>query len=275
MMEINIIGAGLAGTEAAYYLANKGYKVNLYEQRPHKTTSAHHTPYFGELVCSNSLKNKSLTNACGLLKEEMRQFSSLILEAADNSEVPAGNALSVDRDLFSQYITDKLSNHPNIVVCLEEVEKLKKGINIIATGPLTSERMANTLRELLGEDFLYFYDAAAPIIEKDSIDMKIAYRKSRYEQGDDSYINCPFNKEEYEKFYFELINAERAKIHEFDKVFEACMPIEIIAKRGEKTLRFGPLKPKGLEYGDIRPYAVLQYGRVSNKSNIFGAKKSF
>lgn len=268
-MVINIIGAGLAGSEAAYYLANKGYKVNLYEQRPEKTTGAHHTAYFGELVCSNSLKNKSLTNACGLLKEEMRQFNSLILEAANNSEVPAGNALSVDRNLFGEYITNKIKNHPNINVIFEEVGELKEGINIIATGPLTSDKMASKLSALLGGDFLYFYDAAAPIIEKDSIDMNIAYRKSRYEQGDDSYINCPFNKEQYERFYQELVNGERAKLHEFDRVFEACMPIEVMAKRGEKTLRFGPLKPKGLEYNGIRPYAVLQLRQDNVSGSLY------
>ena len=268
-MVINIIGAGLAGSEAAYYLANKGYKVNLYEQRPEKTTGAHHTAYFGELVCSNSLKNKSLTNACGLLKEEMRQFNSLILEAANNSEVPAGNALSVDRNLFGEYITNKIKNHPNINVIFEEVGELKEGINIIATGPLTSDKMASKLSTLLGGDFLYFYDAAAPIIEKDSIDMNIAYRKSRYEQGDDSYINCPFNKEQYERFYQELVNGERAKLHEFDRVFEACMPIEVMAKRGEKTLRFGPLKPKGLEYNGIRPYAVLQLRQDNVSGSLY------
>lgn len=268
-MIINVIGAGLAGSEAAYYLANKGYQVNLYEQRPEKTTGAHHTSYFGELVCSNSLKNKSVTNACGLLKEEMRMFDSLILEAAKNSKVPAGNALSVDRDLFGEYITNKILNHPNIKVIYGEVDSLKEGINIIATGPLTSEKMSQTLLTLLGEDFLYFYDAAAPIIEKDSIDMNIAYKKSRYEQGDDSYINCPFNKEQYEAFYQELIRGERAKLHEFDKVFESCMPIEVMALRGEKTLRFGPLKPKGLEYNGIRPYAVLQLRQDNVSASLY------
>ena len=185
-------------------------------------------------------------------------FDSLMLEAALNSEVPAGNALSVDRTLFGEYITNKIKNHPNIKVIYEEVDEIKEGINIIATGPLTSENMAKRLANILGEDFLFFYDAAAPIIEKDSINMEIAYKKSRYDQGDDSYINCPFNKEQYEAFYHELINGERAKLHEFDKVFEACMPIEIMALRGEKTLRFGPLKPKGLEYNGVRPYNFVK-----------------
>ena len=268
--QINIIGAGLAGSEAAYYLANKGYKVDLYEQRPVNTTGAHHTEFFGELVCSNSLKNKNVDNACGLLKEEMRRFSSLMLEAADHSEVPAGNALSVDRDIFASYITDKIKNHPNITIHIEEVDALKEGINIIATGPLTSEKMSKTLGQVLGDDFLYFYDAAAPIIEKDSIDMNIAYKKSRYEQGDDSYINCPFDsKEDYLKFYDELIHAERAKLHEFDKVFESCMPIEVMALRGEKTLRFGPLKPRGLEHDGIRPYAVLQLRQDNVSGSLY------
>lgn len=266
---INIIGAGLAGSECAYYLANKGYQVNLYEQRPVNTTGAHNTSLFGELVCSNSLKNKNLNNACGLLKEEMRLFDSIILEAASHSEVPAGNALSVDRTLFGEYITNKINNHPNIRVHIEEVSELKAGINIIATGPLTSDKMAKQLASLLGEEFLFFYDAAAPIIEKDSIDMNIAYKKSRYDQGDDSYINCPFTKEQYEAFYQELIHGEKAKLHEFDKVFEACMPIEVMALRGEKTLRFGPLKPKGLEYNGIRPYAVLQLRQDNVSGSLY------
>jgi methylenetetrahydrofolate--tRNA-(uracil-5-)-methyltransferase len=256
---INVIGAGLAGSECAYYLARKGYKVDLYEQRPIKKSPAHETDLFGELVCSNSLKNKNLDNACGLLKEEMRRFDSLILEAASHSEVPAGNALSVDRTLFAEYITSKIKSHPNITIHNEEVTSLKDGINIIATGPLTSEGMASTLRDILGEDFLSFYDAAAPIVEASSIDMNIAYKKSRYEQGDDSYINCPFDKEQFDKFYEELIHGERAKLHDFDQVFEACMPIEVIAQRGDKTLRFGPMKPKGLRKPDgSSPYAVVQ-----------------
>ena len=255
---INVIGAGLAGAEASLYLASRGYKVNLYEQKPLKYSSAHHMDGFAELVCSNSLKNKNLDNACGLLKEEMKMFNSIMMEAASNCEVPAGNALSVDRDLFSQYITKKIKENDNITVYNEEVTKLKEGINMIATGPLTSEGLSNELSSILGEDFLYFYDAAAPIIEKDSIDMSICFMQSRYNQGDDSYINCPFTKEEYENFYHELINGERAKLHEFDKVFESCMPIEVMARRGEKTLRYGPLKPKGLKKDGVTPYAVVQ-----------------
>jgi methylenetetrahydrofolate--tRNA-(uracil-5-)-methyltransferase len=258
-IKINVIGAGLAGSECAYYLARKGYKVDLYEQRPVKKSPAHETGLFGELVCSNSLKNKNLDNACGLLKEEMRQFDSLILEAASHSEVPAGNALSVDRTLFGEYITEKIKSHPNITIHNEEVTDIKDGITILATGPLTSEAMANTLQGILGEDFLSFYDAAAPIVEASSINMDIAYKKSRYDQGDDSYINCPFTEEEFMRFYNELVNGERAHLHDFEQVFEACMPIEVIARRGEKTLRYGPMKPKGLRKPDgTSPYAVVQ-----------------
>lgn len=256
--EINIIGAGLAGVECAYYLANHDFQVTLYEQKPLKKSPAHHLDSFGELVCSNSLKSKRLDNACGLLKEEMRKFGSLIMEASVHSEVPSGNALSVDRNKFSEYITNKINSHPNIKVVYEEVNELKEGINIIATGPLTSDGLTKTLQDILGEEHLYFYDAAAPIVFKDSIDMNIAYYKSRYEQGDDSYINCPFTKEQFDKFYQELINGKVVTLHEFEKVFEGCMPIEVMAKRGEKTLRYGPLKPMGLENNGVRPYAVLQ-----------------
>lgn len=267
--KIHIVGAGLAGSEAAYYLAERGHEVCLYEQRPSSSTGAHSTGLFGELVCSNSLKNQKTDNACGLLKEEMRLFNSLILEAAEKNRVPAGNALSVDRDLFAGYITDKILSHPRIQVFREEVKELKEGINILATGPLTSPGMSATLQEILGKDFLYFYDAAAPIVEKDSIDMRIAYKKSRYDQGDDSYINCPFDKAQYLRFYDALIHGERAKLHEFDKVFEACMPIEVMALRGEKTLRYGPLKPMGLEHDGVRPYAVLQLRQDNVSGSLY------
>lgn len=266
---INVIGAGLAGSEAAYYLAERGHKVVLFEQRPDSSTGAHSTALFGELVCSNSLKNQRLDNACGLLKEEMRLFDSLILDAAEKSKVPAGNALSVDRDLFAEHITEKILSHPNIRVIREEVDTLKEGINIVATGPLTSRKMSETLQKILGKNFLYFYDAAAPIVERDSIDMKVAYKKSRYDQGDDSYINCPFDKGQYLRFYDALIHGERAKLHEFDKVFEACMPIEVMALRGEKTLRYGPLKPMGLEHNGIRPYAVLQLRQDNVSGSLY------
>ena len=266
---INVIGGGLAGVEASLYLANHGYKVNLFEQKPLKMSPAHHSNNLGELVCSNSLKSKKIDNACGLLKEEMKYFGSIMMEASTQSEVPAGNALSVDRELFSEYITNKIKNHPNITLISEEVIDLKEGINIIATGPLTSEGLSKTLMDMLGQDHMYFYDAAAPIIEASSIDMNIAYRKSRYDQGDDSYINCPFTKEEYDIFYNELINGKIANLHEFDKVFEGCMPIEVMAKRGEKTLRFGPLKPKGLEYNGNRPYAVLQLRQDNVSATLY------
>ena len=266
---INVIGGGLAGSEASLYLANHGYKVNLYEQKPIKMSPAHHSENLGELVCSNSLKSKKLDNACGLLKEEMKYFSSIMMQASSRSEVPAGNALSVDRDLFSEYITNKIKNHPNITLVNEEVNSLKDGINIIATGPLTSDSLSKTLMEMLGQDHMYFYDAAAPIIEASSINMDIAYRKSRYDQGDDSYINCPFTKEQYDIFYNELINGQIASLHEFDKVFEGCMPIEVMAKRGEKTLRLGPLKPKGLEYNGNKPYAVLQLRQDNVSATLY------
>ncbi len=266
---INVIGGGLAGSEASLYLANHGYKVNLFEQKPIKMSPAHHSDGLAELVCSNSLKSKKIDNACGLLKEEMKYFSSIMMEASSFSEVPAGNALSVDRDLFSEYITNKIKNHPNITLIGEEVTELKEGINIIATGPLTSDGLSKTLMTMLGQDHMYFYDAAAPIIEASSINMDIAYRKSRYDQGDDSYINCPFTKEQYDIFYNELINGQIASLHEFDKVFEGCMPIEVMAKRGEKTLRFGPLKPKGLEYNGNKPYAVLQLRQDNVSATLY------
>ncbi|MGN1295545.1 MAG: methylenetetrahydrofolate--tRNA-(uracil(54)-C(5))-methyltransferase (FADH(2)-oxidizing) TrmFO [Bacilli bacterium] len=266
---INVIGAGLAGCECALYLAKKGYKVNLYEQKPLIKSPAHHSEDFAELVCSNSLKSKNLDNACGLLKEEMRLFDSIMMEASSFSSVPSGNALSVDRNLFSSYITKKVKEQENIQIHYEEVKELKEGINIIATGPLTSPSLTQTLQKMLGEEFLFFFDAAAPIVTKESIDMNIAYKKSRYEQGDDSYINCPFTKEEYEIFYNELVGGEIAKLHEFDKVFEGCMPIEVMAKRGEKTLRFGPLKPKGLEKDGVTPYAVLQLRQDNEEATLY------
>ncbi len=268
MQKVNVIGAGLAGSEAAYYLLKKGYEVHLYEKRPKYETGAHHTSYFGELVCSNSLKSKALDNACGLLKKEMELMGSIMIEAAKKSEVPSGNALSVDRDIFAKTITEKLKSFPNLVIHNEDLEDFLDGYTIIATGPLTSEPLANKLSNLIGSESLFFFDASAPIIRKDSINMDIAYRKSRYDQGDDSYINCPFTKEEYDRFYNELINAELAKVHEFDKhYFEGCMPIEVLAKRGYDTMRYGPLKPKGLQMMD-RPkaFAIVQL-RQDNVAN--------
>ena len=271
MKKVNVIGGGLAGVEAAYFLLKKGYEVHLYEKRPVASTGAHHTDLFGELVCSNSLKSNQLTNACGLLKEEMRNMDSITMWAASKSAVPSGNALSVDRDTFAKLITDKLMEFKNLIIHREDVLTPPEGLTIIATGPLTSDGLASYLSKLIGTDNLFFFDASAPIIEKDSIDMNIAYKKARYDQGDDSYINCPFSKEQYDVFYHELINAELAMIHDFDKnYFEGCMPVEVIAKRGYDTLRYGPLKPKGLQMMD-RPkaYAVLQLRQDNLMGNLY------
>lgn len=261
-MKVNVIGAGLAGSEAAWCLANRGIKVHFYEMRPKKFTPVHQTEYFAELVCSNSLRSNELTNAVGLLKEELRFFGSLIMEAADKTRVPAGSALAVDREAFSKYITEKIKNHPNIIVINEEYKDIKDEPTIIATGPLTSDELSLKIKEFIGAEYLSFFDAAAPIIYFDSIDLNKTYFKSRYDKGDADYLNCPMTKEEYERFYEELINAECAELKEFEKdlkVFEGCIPIEILAKRGKEALLFGPLKPVGLEMpeGSI-PYAVVQ-----------------
>lgn len=260
MKKVNVIGGGLAGVEACYFLLKKGYEVHLYEKRPSKMTPAHVTPYFGELVCSNSLKSNRLDNACGLLKEEMRHMDSLTMKVASETSVPSGNALSVDRDEFARKITAILKDFPNLIIHEEDVETLNDEPTIVATGPLTSEPLAKYLASLVGKESLFFFDASAPIVEKDSIDMNIAYKKARYDQGDDSYINCPFSVEQYDKFYDALINAEVAKVHEFDKAyFEGCMPIEVMAKRGKETLRYGPMKPKGLQVeGREKFHAVIQ-----------------
>ena len=260
MKKINVIGGGLAGVEACYFLLKKGYEVHLYEKRPSKMTPAHVTPYFGELVCSNSLKSNRLDNACGLLKEEMRHMGSLTMKVASETSVPSGNALSVDRDEFAKKITAILKDFPNLIIHEEDVETLNDEPTIVATGPLTSEPLAKYLASLVGKESLFFFDASAPIVKKDSIDMSIAYKKARYDQGDDSYINCPFSIEQYDKFYDALINAEVAKVHEFDKAyFEGCMPIEVMAKRGKDTLRYGPMKPKGLQIeGREKFHAVIQ-----------------
>lgn len=258
-MRINVIGAGLAGSEAANYLANKGYEVYLYEKRPKASSPAHHTDLFGELVCSNSLKNKKLDNACGLLKEEMKILGSLMMEASEVSKVPSGDSLSVDRQVFAEYITNKIKTNKNIHIIYEDVTDFKEGINIVCTGPLTEETLLNKINEISGEKSSGFFDASAPIITKDSINFDKVFMKSRYNQGDDTYINCPMTKEEYNKFYNELINAKKAPLHEFDKTyFEGCLPIEIIASRGIDTLRYGPLKPVGLENEGEEYHAVVQ-----------------
>lgn len=262
---VNVIGAGLAGSEAAWQIASRGVKVRLYEMRPVKQTPAHHTDKFAELVCSNSLRANNITNAVGVLKEEMRRLDSLIIAAADKCAVPAGGALAVDRHEFAGNVTDKIRNHPLIEVINEEVTDLDamlEGITIIATGPLTSPALAEKILKLTGEEYLYFYDAAAPIIEKESIDMDKVYLKSRYDKGEAAYLNCPMDEEEFSRFYEALLVAEVAPLKDFEKelYFEACMPVEVMAKRGEKTLLFGPMKPVGLEDPKTgkRPKAVVQ-----------------
>ncbi len=269
---INVIGAGLAGSEAAYQIAKRGIKVKLYEMRPHKDAKAHHTDKFAELVCSNSLKSNALDNASGLMKEEMRMLDSIIIKCADATKVPAGQSLSVDREEFSSLVTKLIKENPLIEVINEEVTKLPEGITIIATGPLTSDLFSKEIKKLLNDDSLYFYDASAPLIDANTINMDIAYKKSRYDKGEADYINCPFTKEEFFTFYDALINAERAPLHDFEKEnhFEACMPIEVIAKRGFKSLTFGPMKPVGLEdKNGKRPFAVVQLRQDNKESSLY------
>ena len=259
---VNVIGAGLAGSEAAWQIASRGVNVRLFEMRPVKQTPAHHTDKFAELVCSNSLRANNLTNAVGVIKEEMRKLDSLIIRAADACAVPAGGALAVDRHEFAGNVTDNIRNHPLIEIVNEEVTELPEGITIIATGPLTSPALAEQILTLTGQEYLYFYDAAAPIIEKDSIDMSKVYLKSRYDKGEAAYLNCPMNEEEFERFHNALVAAEVVPLKEFEKeiYFEGCMPVEVLAQRGEKTLLFGALKPVGLEHPETgkRPKAVVQ-----------------
>ncbi|MBU8591788.1 FADH(2)-oxidizing methylenetetrahydrofolate--tRNA-(uracil(54)-C(5))-methyltransferase TrmFO [Bacillus subtilis] len=259
---VNVIGAGLAGSEAAWQLAKRGIQVKLYEMRPVKQTPAHHTDKFAELVCSNSLRSNTLANAVGVLKEEMRALDSAIIAAADECSVPAGGALAVDRHEFAASVTNRVKNHPNVTVINEEVTEIPEGPTIIATGPLTSESLSAQLKELTGEDYLYFYDAAAPIVEKDSLDMDKVYLKSRYDKGEAAYLNCPMTEEEFDRFHEALTSAETVPLKEFEKeiFFEGCMPIEVMAKRGKKTMLFGPMKPVGLEHPVTgkRPYAVVQ-----------------
>ena len=262
MKFVNVIGAGLAGSEAAYQLAKRGIQVKLYEMRPVKNTPAHHTQNFAELVCSNSLRADGLANAVGVLKEEMRILDSLIMKAADANAVPAGGALAVDREGFSGQITEFLSNHPNIEVIREELTEIPEGPTIVATGPLTSDALSAYIREMTGHNSFYFYDAAAPIIEKDSINFDKVYLKSRYDKGEAAYLNCPMSEEEFNAWHEALINAEVVPVKEFEKevFFEGCMPIEVMAKRGRQTVLFGPMKPVGLEdpkTGET-PYAVVQ-----------------
>ncbi|CAM3355604.1 FADH(2)-oxidizing methylenetetrahydrofolate--tRNA-(uracil(54)-C(5))-methyltransferase TrmFO [Marinicrinis lubricantis] len=261
--KVTVIGAGLAGSEAAWQIAKRGIPVVLYEMRPLRQTPAHHTDQFAELVCSNSLRANGLTNAVGVIKQEMRELDSLILKSADKHAVPAGGALAVDRDGFTGEVTRTLRNHPLIEVRNEEITELPtEGITLVATGPLTSPALSENLRNITGEDYLYFYDAAAPIIEKDSIDMDKVFLASRYDKGEAAYLNCPMTEEEFDRFYDALITAETAPLKEFEKevFFEGCMPIEVMAKRGKQTVLFGPMKPVGLT--DPRtgktPHAVIQ-----------------
>ncbi len=273
MVYVNVIGAGLAGSEAAWQIANAGVEVHLYEMRPTKKTPAHHTNQFAELVCSNSLRGNSLQNAVGVLKEEMRRMNSVIIHSADETSVPAGGALAVDRDTFSATVTEKLRNHPLITVYEEELTEFPEGITVVATGPLTSEGLAKTIKEFNGSDGFYFYDAAAPIIEKSSINFDKVYLKSRYDKGEAAYLNCPMTKEEFEAFHKELVNAEVAPLKEFEKekYFEGCMPIEVMAARGEKTMLFGPMKPVGLEDPKTgkRPYAVIQLRQDNAAASLY------
>ncbi|WP_433923199.1 FADH(2)-oxidizing methylenetetrahydrofolate--tRNA-(uracil(54)-C(5))-methyltransferase TrmFO [Paenibacillus taichungensis] len=261
--QVTVIGAGLAGTEAAWQIASRGVRVKLYEMRPVVKTPAHHTDKFAELVCSNSLRANGLTNAVGVLKEEMRMLNSLVLGAADRHAVPAGGALAVDRDGFSGEITSTLHQHPLIEVVNEELTSLPEdGIVVVATGPLTSPALSEQIKALMGEEYFYFYDAAAPIIEKDSIDMNKVYLASRYDKGEAAYLNCPMTEEEFDVFYEALITAEVAQLKEFEKeiYFEGCMPIEVMMKRGKQTALFGPMKPVGLvnpHTGEL-PHAVVQ-----------------
>lgn len=270
---VNVIGAGLAGCECAWILAKNGIKVKLYEMKPIKKSEAHKSDNFAELVCSNSLKSDEITNACGLLKKEMQMLGSLFVEAAHKTRVEAGQALAVDREKFAEYITEKIKSDNNVEIIYEEVDDVEKleGITVIATGPLTSKPLLENISKLVGEEKLYFYDAEAPIVSADSIDMNIAYRMNRYGKiGEGDYLNLPMTKDEYFSFYNALITAEEAPRHDFDKLvlFEGCMPIEQMAKRGERTLVFGPLKPVGLQNPNTeeKPYAVVQL-RSENKEN--------
>ncbi|MDF2858103.1 MAG: gid [Neobacillus sp.] len=270
---INVIGAGLAGSEAAWQIAKRGVKVRLYEMRPVKQTPAHHTDKFAELVCSNSLRANTLTNAVGVLKEEMRILDSVIISSADACSVPAGGALAVDRHEFAAKVTDMVKNHENVTVINEEVTEIPEGITVIATGPLTSPELSEKLKSLTGEEYLYFYDAAAPILERDSINMDKVYLKSRYDKGEAAYLNCPMNEEEFNRFYEALITAETVPLKEFEKevFFEGCMPIEVMGQRGKKTMLFGPLKPVGLEDPKTgkRPYAVVQLRQDDAAGTLF------
>ena len=272
-MKVKVIGAGLAGSEAAWQLANRGIGVELYEMKPVKMTPAHHSPDFAELVCSNSLRGDRLENAVGLLKEELRRCGSLIMACAEATRVEAGGCLAVDRSGFAAMVTQKLRNHPNITVIPGEVTRVPEGPVIIATGPLTSDALSQAIGEYFGEDYLHFFDAAAPLVTAESVDMELAWWQSRYDRGTPDYINCGMDKEQYEAFVKELVAAEEAPVHGFEdqRVFEGCMPVEVMARRGFDTLRFGPMKPVGLRDPKTgkEPYAVVQLRRDNAAGTIY------
>ena len=272
-MTVKVIGAGLAGSEAAWQLAQRGIDVRLYEMKPRKMTPAHHSPYFAELVCSNSLRGDRLENAVGLLKEELRRCGSLILRCAETTRVEAGGCLAVDRYGFSALVTEKIRNHPNITVKAQEVTEVPEGPVIIATGPLTSDALSEAIGAYFGADYLHFYDAAAPLVTAESIDMEHAWWQSRYDRGTPDYINCAMSREEYEAFIRELVVAEEAPVHGFEdkNVFEGCMPVEVMARRGFETLRYGPLKPVGLRDPKTgkEPYAVVQLRQDNAAKSVF------
>ncbi|BCU82082.1 methylenetetrahydrofolate--tRNA-(uracil-5-)-methyltransferase TrmFO [Polycladomyces abyssicola] len=270
---VNVIGAGLAGSEAAWQIAQRNVPVRLYEMRPVKRTPAHRGGDFAELVCSNSLRSNELTNAVGILKEEMRRLDSLIMRCADQHAVPAGGALAVDREAFSAAVTAALHNIPHVEIIHEEVTEIPEGITVVATGPLTSAALSEKLKALTGEEYLYFYDAAAPIVEKESIDMDKVFVASRYGKGEAAYLNCPMTEEEFDRFYEALVTAETAPLKEFEKeiYFEGCMPIEVMAKRGKKTLLFGPMKPVGLvdPRTGKQPFAVVQLRQDNSAGTLY------
>ena len=275
-MKIKVIGAGLAGCEVAYRLANHGVTVDLYEMKPNQYTPAHQYKGFGELVCSNSLKADRVGSAAGLLKYEMNVLGSLILEAAEHNRVPAGGALAVNREKFSDYITNKITTHPNINVISERIDNIPDGeCVVIASGPLTTDKLSTSIKELCGENYLSFFDAAAPIVTFESLDTDKTFFAARYDRGDADYINCPMDKDQYEEFHNALIKAEAVELKEFEKnefkVYEGCMPVEVMGKRGKDTLRFGPLKPVGLTnpHTDKRPYAVVQLRKENSEGSLY------
>ena len=273
MTKVKVIGAGLAGSEAAWQLAQRGIQVELIEMKPLKKSPAHHSDSFGELVCSNSLRGDRLENAVGLLKEELRRLDSLILSCAEATRVEAGGCLAVDRQAFAELVTRKLRNHPNITVVAQEVTQVPEGPVIIATGPLTSDALSKAIGEYFGADYLHFFDAAAPLVTAESVDMEKAWWQSRYDRGTPDYVNCAMDKEEYEAFIRELVSAEEAEVHGFEdkNVFEGCMPVEVMARRGAETLRFGPLKPVGLTDPKTgkEPYAVVQLRQDNAAKSVF------